>query len=347
MKKHFLNTLLVALTAATLFAIPASSNCCEPGSKDCQAGQKQCQGVCPDCKCAECQCQKDKCQPAKAHKKHKHGKHMGKKMPKRADAFAAVVRDLDLTPEQGQKVRPIVSKYQEQCKAARAAHDAKMEAILGHKVGKPAGKPAKLTDDQKAELKKLVAEDRANRKAAMDSFQKELAPILDENQKAKLAQNIANFPKSPKSHRGHKGPKGPHHGMHGHGPHGGPEMMVKDFNAELNLSEAQQKQLAEIMAKHNKAWKAREEEAKKQFEADRQSLRKDIESILNPEQKAKFQEMVKDAPPCMGKGPGPRGSKHMRHHKNAPCPKRPCPAGKDKACPNGSDKPCSDCVQSK
>ncbi len=342
MKKHFLNSLLVALTAATLFAIPASANCCEPGSKDCQAGQKQCQGVCPDCKCAECQCKDGKCQPAKTHK-HKHGKHMGKRMPKSADAFASVVRDLNLTPEQGQKVRPIVSKYQEQCKAARAAHEAKMEAILGHKVGMSAGKHDKLTDNQKAELKKLVAEDRANRKATMDSFQKELAPILDENQKAKLAQNIADFPKAPKGHRGHKGHR---HGMHGHGPHGGPEMMVKDFNSELNLTEAQQKQLAEIMAKHNKVWKAREEEAKKQREADRQSLRKDIESILNADQKAKFQEMVKDAPPCMGNGP--RGPKHMRPHKNVTCPgKKPCPAGKDKACPNGNDKPCADCEKSK
>ena len=73
----------------------------------------------------------------------------------------------------------------------------------------------------------------------------------------------------------------------------GTEQIVRRLTRDLSLSAAQVKQLTQIMNDSEKKMKELRAQAKPQFDAIREEGREQIRKILNPEQLARFNELIR------------------------------------------------------
>ena len=93
-----------------------------------------------------------------------------------------------------------------------------------------------------------------------------------------------------------------------HGPES--QRVLQKFSRELGLDPKQQEAVKAVLERHREKTMALHKESGAKFEAIRLSLRTDIEPLLNPEQRAKFEAMIvrwdaRRKPPDGPPGPPP------------------------------------------
>lgn len=327
MKKFFLKTTLSVCSVALLLGMTSYSwadNSAKCQDKACQT--KACV-TCPQdkgCKCCEA---KKKCGPRRHAKKHC-------KMSNR------IAKVLQLTEEQRTKAAPSLQKFdsamlkvqqskrgnfekvltpeqREQLQQYRQKtlgpedgfHDGRQDKMARpHRVERPA--PIELSQQQKDTLAKYRQQEQQDREKALATLKADLRPILTAEQQSKLeAFKMKDCTKAPKcgpkaKHRG--GPRGGHCGMKpGPGPEhfrGGLPPFVRE---QLQLSEAQDKQIQTICEKYRQSRQKRFEDMRSADKSEAELMKKEISSVLTAEQKAKMAELEKQRP----------------ERKDNPCPK--------------------------
>lgn len=327
MKKFFLKTTLSVFSVALLLGMTSYS------WADCSA---KCQDkACQTKACVTCPKDKgDKCGEAK--KKCGPRRHC-KKSCRLSDRIS---RELQLTEEQRTKAAPSLQKFDSAMLKVQQSRRGNFEKVLTpeqreqlqqyrqktlgpedgfhegrqdkmarpHRAERPA--PIELSQQQKDTLAKYREQEQRDREKALATLKADLRPILTAEQQTKLeAFKMKDCTKAPKcGPRGERkgGPRGGHCGMKpGPGPEhfmGGLPPFVID---QLQLSEAQDKQVKAICEKYRQSRQKRFEEMRKADQSEMELMKKEISSVLTAEQKAKMAELEKQRP----------------EPKDGPCPK--------------------------
>lgn len=130
----------------------------------------------------------------------------------------------------------------------------------------PLGEELGLTDEQKAEIRTIMAEEMP---AARERIEERVAGVLTAEQQSMLEELKAEHPE--------RGRTGKGRGMRGPGGPGGPGARLDRMAEALELSDDQQTAIREILA-----------DARSEKRAD---VREKINSVLTPEQQEKMDEL--------------------------------------------------------
>lgn len=318
MKKFFLRTTLSVCSIALLLGMTGYS------WADCSAECKG--GACQSKACAPCSQDKGDrgCESKRKCGSRRHGKKY-RKVSKR------IVKELQLTKEQRAEAAPSFQKFDSAMLKIQQSRRGNFEKVLtpeqreqlrqyeqerlGPEDGFHEGRqdkmarpdraerptPIKLSQQQKDTLAKYREQEQQDREKALATLKADLRPILTAEQPSKLEafkmKECANaFKCGPKGkHKG--GPRGRHHGMK---PGSGPEPFMSGFppfvSEQLQLSEAQSKQVQDICEKYQQSRQKRFEDLRSADKREAELMRKEISSVLTAEQKAKLAEIEKQCP---------------------------------------------------
>ncbi len=318
MKKFFLKTTLSVCSVALLLGMTSYSWADSSVKCQGQACQNKACVTCPQDKDGKCCKAKKKCGP------RRHGKKCCK-------ISNRIAKELQLTEEQRTKAAPSLQKFDSAMLKVQQSKRGNFEKVLtseqreqlqqyeqktlGPEDGFHEGRqdrmarpyraerptPIKLSQEQKDTLAKYRQQEQQDREKALATLKADLRPILTAEQQNKLEafkmKDCAGAPKcGPKG--GHKGgPRGGHHGMK---PGPGPEHFMGELPPfvmeQLQLSEAQDKQIKDICEKYRQSRQKRFEDMRKADKSEAELMQKEISSVLTAEQRAKLTELEKQRP---------------------------------------------------
>ncbi len=167
-------------------------------------------------------------------------RHHGKHARAAKNPMARMMRQLNLTDAQRQKIEPIMKEFRQQGQARFQAHRASFESVLTaeqkaqlekNKADRGRGprglglQQLDLSQDQKTRLATLREQAQNQRKADMQNLKARLATVLTAEQKAQLDQVFQDRPNrqaGPRRGPGQRGPcpQGPQQGSCPQGPQG-------------------------------------------------------------------------------------------------------------------------------
>lgn len=322
MKQFFLKTTLSVCSVALLLSM-TSSSWAESTSK-CKGEACQAKACVTCSKDKSCQCE------AKEKRGPRH------KAKRRCNASQKIAKELQLTEDQRTKAAPSLQKFDSAMLKVQQSKRGNFEKVLTpdqreqlrqheqktlgpedgfhegrqdrmarpYRAERPA--PIELSQQQKDTLAKYRQQEQQDREKALATLKADLQPILTAEQKSKLdslkLKDCAGSPKcGPKDGRrgGHKGgPRGDRH--HGMKPGPGPEPFMGGLppfiTEQLQLSEAQDKQIQDICEKYRQSRQKRFEDMRKSDQSEAEQMKREISSVLTAEQKAKLAELEKQRP---------------------------------------------------
>lgn len=314
MKKFFLTTTLSVCSVSLLLGLASYSWADSSTKCPDQACRTKACVTCPQSKDSQCGQAKKKCGPRRHSKRN-------------CRASERVARKLQLTQEQRTKAAPSLQKFDSAMLKVQQSRRGNFEKVLtpeqreqlqqyeqkklGPEDGFHEGRqdkmarpnraerptPIKLSQEQKDTLVEYRQQEQQDREKALATLKADLRPILSTEQQSKLdtftMKDCVGAPK--------RGPKGKHRGgPRAMKPGPGSEPFMGSWppfvREQLQLSEAQDKQVQAICEKYRQEHQKRFEAMRNADRSEIELMKKELSSVLTDEQRAKLVEIEKQCP---------------------------------------------------